>query len=122
MQGGRVSVSFPLETRPLYPCKNCQIEGKPPSLCTHMPRRSTSWRIIGPITMINSPDLDNEFIRDMSGGMAAVKWVVQKVNPIEFGPIEKAINRNKINVVEQNQALGEILINQQQILSELNNL
>ena len=45
---------------------------------------------MGPITMINTPDLDNEFIRDMSGGLAAAKWVVQKANPTEFGPIEKA--------------------------------
>ena len=72
--------------------------------------------------MIHTPDLDNEFIRDISGGMVAVKWVVQKVNPTEFGPIEKVINWNNINVVEQNQALKEILINQQQILLALNNL
>ena len=72
--------------------------------------------------MTNTPDLDNEFIRDMSGGLAAAKWVVQKANPTEFGLIEKALNWNNINAVEQNQALGEILINQQQILSELNNL
>ena len=62
--------------------------------------------------MINTPDLDNEFIKDMCGGMAATWWVIQKVNPIEFGLIEKALNWNNINAVEQNQALGEILINQ----------
>lgn len=67
----------------------------------------------GPITMINTPDLDNEFIRDMSGGMAIAKWVAQKINPTKFEPIENAINWNNINAIEQNQALGEILINSQ---------
>jgi len=52
LQEGRVSVSFPTETKALYPCEKCQLEGKHPSLCTHMPRKTTSCRIMGPVTMI----------------------------------------------------------------------
>ena len=92
LQDGRVSVSFPTETKALYPCEKCQLEGKHPSLCTHMPRRTTSCRIMGPINMISTPDLDNEFFRDILGGIYSAKWVIQKSNPTEFGPIEKAIS------------------------------
>ena len=43
LQGGRVSFSFPLETKPLYPCEKCQIERRHPSSCTYMPNGSTSF-------------------------------------------------------------------------------
>lgn len=84
-----------------------------------MPRRSNFVRIMGPITMINTPDLDNEFAKDMTGEITTVSWVIQETNLAEFGPIEKALNWTNINVVEQNQALREILINQQQIMTRL---
>ena len=74
---------------------------------------------MGPVNMITTPDLDNEFIKDIPGGMYAAKWVIQKTNPTEFGPIEKAINWSNINAVEQNQALGDIMVTQQQILADL---
>ena len=69
--------------------------------------------------MITTPDLDNEFIKDIPGGMYAAKWVIQKTSPIEFGPIEKAVNWLNINVMEQNQTLGDIMVTQQQILADL---
>lgn len=122
MQDGRVSVSFPTETRPLYPCERCQIEGRRPSACTHAPKRSTSSRYMGPVSMINTPDVNNEFMRSNQGNIYAARWVVQKTTPEEFGSIEKVVNWSNINAVEQNQALGEILLNQQQILSEIDNL
>lgn len=75
---------------------------------------------MGPITMINTPDLDNEIFKDMTGGITVARWMIQKTSPTEFGPIEKAFNWSNINVVEQNQALKEIIINQQQILAKLN--
>ena len=119
LQKRRVSISFPTETKALYPCEKCQLEGKHLSLCTHMPKRTTSYRIMGPVTMINTPDLDNEFVRDIPGGIYSAKWVIQKSNPTEFGPIEKALNWSNINYVEQNQALGDIMVTQQQILADL---
>ena len=69
--------------------------------------------------MINTSDLDNEFVKDMTGEIIAVRQVIQKTNLVEFGPIEKTLNWTNINVVEQNQALREILINQQQIMAQL---
>ena len=42
-----------------------------------------------------------------------------ETNPTEFGPIEKAINWSNINAVEQNQALGDIMVTQQQIFADL---
>ena len=69
--------------------------------------------------MITTPDLDNEFIKDIPGGMYAAKWVIQKSNPTEFGPIEKAVNWSNINAVEQNQTLRDIMVTQQQILADL---
>jgi len=84
-----------------------------------MPRRTTSCRIMGPVNMITTPDLDNEFIKDIPGGLYAAKWVIQKTSPTEFGPIEKAVNWSNINAVEQNQALGDIMVTQQQILADL---
>lgn len=90
-----------------------------PSSCIHTPRRSNSVRIMGPITMINTPDLDNEFVKDMISEITTVRWVIQKTNLAEFGPIKKVLNWTNINVVEQNQALREILINQQQIMAQL---
>ena len=74
---------------------------------------------MGPVNMIITPDLDNEFVRDVPGGIYAAKWVIQKSNPTEFGPIEKALNWSNINAVEQNQALGDIMVTQQQILADL---
>ena len=74
---------------------------------------------MGPVNMITTPDLDNEFVRDTPSGIYAAKWVIQKTNPTEFGPIEKALNWSNINAVEQNQALGDIMVTQQQILADL---
>ena len=65
---------------------------------------------MGPVTMIITPDFDNEFVGDIPEGIYAAKWVIQKSNPIEFGPIEKALNWSNINAVEQNQALGDIMV------------
>lgn len=72
--------------------------------------------------MINTPNLDNENFKDMTGGITAARWMIQETSPIQFGLIEKVLNWSNIHVVEQNQALREILINQQQILAELNSL
>ena len=39
----------------------------------HMPKRSISYRIMGFITMINTPDLDNEFVKNITGGINSVR-------------------------------------------------
>ena len=51
----------------------------------------------------------DESLRRVFTDYAAVKWIIQKTNPTEFGPIEKAINWSDINTLEQNKALEEII-------------
>lgn len=81
--------------------KNAKLKGSLP-LSAPICIKDQLYAESGLITIINTPDLDNEFIRDTSQGMAAAKWVVQKVNPTKFEPIEKTINWNNINAIEQN--------------------
>ena len=102
LKNGRISISFPKETKPVYPCERCQIEGRHPMSYSPMPWRSCSARFIG---VINVLETGEESLRRVSDDYAAVKWIIQKTYPIEFGPIKKAINWSNINTSEQNKAL-----------------
>lgn len=74
-----------------------------------MPQRSCSTRFIGPIEIKNTLEISEEFFRRVSNDYATVKGIVYKTNPADFWPIEKAINWNNINALEQNKALEEII-------------
>ena len=82
LKDGRISVSFPKEIRIMYPCERCQIQGKHLMSCLHMPRRSCLARFIG---VINAPEIGEESLKRVSDHYIAVKWVIQKTDPTEFG-------------------------------------
>lgn len=64
------------------------------------------------IRAINAPNISEESLRRISYDYAAIKWIVQKIDPTKFGTIEKAINSSNINALEQNNALGKIIAQQ----------
>lgn len=51
--------------------------------------------------MINAPEIGEESLRRISDDYGTMKWIVQKINPTEFGPVEKAINWSNINALKQ---------------------
>lgn len=89
---GKILVFFPRETKPLYLCEKCQIKGKHSKSYLCMPWRYYSAKFIGPIRVINALEIGKESLRRISYDYAAMKWIVQKIDPTEFGPVEKAIN------------------------------
>ena len=54
LKDGIISVSLPKETRPMYPCEKCQIEGKHPMSYSYMPRRSCLARFISVINALEN--------------------------------------------------------------------
>lgn len=56
---------------------------------------------MGPIWVINAPEIGEESLRRISYDYATMKWIVHKTYPTEFGPIEKAINWSNINALKQ---------------------
>ena len=103
----------------MYQCERCQIEAKYPMSCSYMPRRSCSTRFIG---VINAPKIGEESLRRVSDDCATIKWVIKKIDSTKFGPIEKAINWNNINALEQNKVLDEIISLRQQLTIQVQEL
>lgn len=88
-----------------------------------MPQRSCSTRFIRPIKIKkNTSEIGEEFFRRVSNDYAAVKRIIYKTNPADFQPIEKAINWNNINALEQNKVLEEIISQQHQIAGQIQEL
>ena len=68
-----ISISFPKETRPVYPCERCKIEGRHLMSCFHMLRRSCSTKFIG---VINVLEIGEDFLRRVSDDYTVVKWII----------------------------------------------
>lgn len=84
MTDGKIPVSFPRKTKPIYPCEKYQIEGKHPESCSHMPRRSCSTRFMGSIKMISTLKIGEEFVKRMYDDYAIGKWIVHQKNSADF--------------------------------------
>lgn len=53
--------------------QKCQVEGKHPSSCSYMRRKSCSARFMRPINVINTPEIGEESFRRISDDYATVK-------------------------------------------------
>lgn len=110
---GRISISFPTQSKTFYPCERCQVSGWTPTNCSYTLRMSISQRIY---LIEEVAALGDNFVQSANGCYNVGQWVVQKLWPEDIEPIESVITWSNYNNKAQNKILNNIAEKQEQKL------